>query len=153
MPKLSEALNLVKKYSKGYRNPNMEKFDISDQYLLYPNENKLLEAGCHWPNSYPHATRQGVYLVCDANLDLLYVGKVSMNNTFGSRFTSYFCYESHSKTCKLRQPDGWSRKPHCIVTVAVPTGNSFEAPALEEFLIKELGSDLPDNTVGINRST
>lgn len=150
MPSLDETIELVKEYSDKYRHPRLEPFLISEKYALFPTEEES-SSKKHWPNTYPYATKQGVYLMCSDNLDLLYVGKVSMNNTFGSRFSSYFSYESDGKTCKLKHEDNWSQKPHYLVNIAVEEDKSFEAPALEEFLIKKIGKELPDNKIGINR--
>jgi len=40
-----------------------------------------------------------------------------------------------------------------VITWAVPKDMPFEASALEEFLIKELAAELPDNTAGKNTIT
>lgn len=80
-------------------------------------------------------------------MKLLYIGKVSMSNTFGGRFISYFSYAPDKKTCKVNH-SGWTEMPRYVVTVAVPKEMSFEAPVLEEFMIKELKDCLPDNKIG-----
>lgn len=151
MPSLNNAIELINEYSEKYRNPNLETFLISKRYALFPTDEETRESELYWPKEYPNASRQGIYLICSANLDLLYVGKVSMNNTFGSRFSAYFAYEPDGKTCKLKHGNNWSQKPHYLVTVSVPTDSSFEAPALEEFLIKSFGKELPDNEIGTSK--
>ncbi len=70
-----------------------------------------------------------------------------MSNTFGRRLGGYFSYAKDKKGCKVNHM-GWSYSPKYVVTIAVPINMSFEAPALEEYLINELNEELPDNTIG-----
>ena len=44
--------------------------------------------------------------------------------------------------------DKWSKDPRYLITIAVPAGMAFEAPAVEEYLITRYANDLPDNTQG-----
>ena len=81
-------------------------------------------------------------------MNLLYVGKASMWNSLEKRLASYFTYETDKKSCKVIKHETWSKRPCYVVTIAVPEGCSFEAPTLEEFLIKSFGSELPDNRIG-----
>ena len=148
MPTLADAIDLIERFSTDFRNPNLEPFEISKKYELFPKSNDESGTKCQWPNTYPNTDRQGVYLICGENLNLLYVGKASMNNSLGARLASYFAYDSDGKTCKVKHGDNWSQKPHFVITVAVPRESSFEAPALEEYLIGQFADSLPDNTIG-----
>jgi excinuclease UvrABC nuclease subunit len=81
-------------------------------------------------------------------LGVCYVGKASMGNCIGSRLSSYFGYESETdRRCKIYHREGWTEKPRYVMCVAVPEDSPFEAPALEEFLIRELAP--PDNKRGV----
>jgi hypothetical protein len=77
-------------------------------------------------------------------LNVLYVGKASMSNILAARLSSYFGY-GKEKTCRVFH-DNWKNKPRFVITVAVPDNLIFEAPSLEEFLIRELKPG--DNMVG-----
>ena len=145
MPNVTAVLERVKEYSDTYRKPGLAPFEVSDSYSLFPvNETPDPK----WPQPYPSGKRQGVYLIFDETMNLLYVGKASMSNTMESRLSAYFSYDSDKKTCKVKKQETWSAKPRFLITIAVPPDSSFEAPALEEFLIKSFGDELPDNKVG-----
>lgn len=147
MASLTDIKNKISEYKKNYSLPSFE-LNISDWYKLFPNSrNKEQEKKClQWPGIFPHAERQGVYLIFDKNKELLYIGKVSMNHNIGGRLGSYFSYAKDKINCKVNHE--WSSNPEYIVTVAVPEGMSFEAPALEEYLIKNFSKSLPDNRIG-----
>ena len=144
---LSDIKEKVTIFKNEYRLDKL-KLDISDWYSLFPatRDKDLEKKQKQWPGTYPQAERQGVYLIFNENKDLLYIGKASMNNNIGSRLGSYFSYKSDKVTCKVNH--SWSSSPNYVVTIAVPDGMSFEAPALEEYLITEFSNSLPDNTIG-----
>ena len=145
MISLQDARNKIEQYQEKYRNANLPNFEISDVYDLFPDE-KSKSNRPKWSDTWPNADRQGVSLMLDDNLLLLYIGKVSLSNTFGGRFTGYFCYDDNKK-CKPIHSN-WSQMPKYVVPVAVPRGMAFEAPALEEYLITEFKGRLPDNKLG-----
>ena len=149
MTKLDDVKDRLSDYKKQYH-PNFQ-YEISGWYSLFPVvQNKELEKQCVlWPGKFPKSNEKGIYLIFDNNKVLLYIGKASMNNSLGSRLSSYFSYEDDKVTCKVNHD--WSSKPKYIVTIAVPKGMSFEAAAIEEYLIKEFADSLPDNKVGTNR--
>lgn len=126
------------------------RLEISDWYSLFPTtkDNDLDKHQKQWPEIYPHAEKKGVYLIFNENKELIYIGKASMNNNIGKRLGSHFSYESDKVTCKINH--SWSSSPKYIITIAVPDGMSFEAPALEEYLITEFADSLPDNAIGVS---
>ena len=129
-------------YSKKYRHPGSPPFCISKKYDLFPPKNS---DGKGWNDYWPYTSRQGVYLICDKNKQVLYCGKVSFTNTLGGRLSDHFQPGSDGK-CYIIDPDRWSKKPRYVVTVAMPRGRAFEAPALEEYLITKY--KFPDNKQG-----
>ncbi|MFS8066370.1 MAG: hypothetical protein ACMG6S_08350, partial [Byssovorax sp.] len=78
----------------------------------------------------------GVYLILDARLHVLYVGKASVRNTIGGRLAGYFQYDLQKK-CKFKLST-WTGTPEYVATIAVEPELHFEAPAVEEFLIARL---------------
>lgn len=86
-----------------------------------------------WEHQWPSARRAGVYLIYSVALQPLYVGKASMNRNLGQRLYEYF---GGGATCALQDP--WPEPPRFVITIVVPEKMPFEAPALEEYLIKSL---------------
>jgi hypothetical protein len=82
---------------------------------------------------WPFAEIAGVYLIYSESFDLLYVGKSSMSQCLRKRLYRHF---GGGVTCVLNDP--WPQAPRFIVNIAVPEEMPFEAPALEEYLIKKL---------------
>jgi hypothetical protein len=131
-------------YHNTYRNPTLKRLRLSDLYALFPStasSHGFKPAGS-WPGVWPNVDNPGVYLVFDANLKVLYVGKASLTQNFGTRLAEYFQYEKSTGSCEVR--GGWSRRPEYVGTI--PVEAAFEAPSLEEYLIQELCPS--DNTVG-----
>jgi len=145
--------SLVKKevdtYCRAFRREGLSPLKVSDLYSLFPDEVRDVPAPAtmRWPDDdWPDADRKGVYVVFDMDLELLYVGKASHNNCIAGRLGDYFKYTTDgTRRCKLKHED-WTRKPQFVATIAVPAEMSFEAPALEEYLIQTLNPS--DNTVG-----
>ena len=129
----------VEHYQSTYRHANLERFEVSQPYSLFPQEGQTstLKWGDEWPNS----RRTGVYLVYSDG-GLLYVGTAWM---LGSRLACYFRSEDRRDgRCKIIRPD-WAESKY-VVTIAVPEKSWFEAAALEEYLIYELKPSL--NKIG-----
>jgi hypothetical protein len=149
---LTDIEERVSRFKNEYRLDTF-KLDISDWYSLFPaaRDEELEKKRKQWPGAYPQSDRQGVYLIFNENKELLYIGKASMNNNIGSRLGSYFSYENDKVTCKVNHE--WSSDPKYIITISVPNEMSFEAPALEEYLITEFAHSLPDNTMGTKKQT
>ena len=148
MVMLHEAIAKIDEYCRSIRHPTLPDLQISPKYELFPKSKPNSSDIPAWPNRYPFSDKQGIYLILSRDDRLLYVGKASMNSCISSRLSSYFEYEPISRRCQVRNLDKWSESPHYIVTVAVPDSSSFEAPAIEEYLIKNYSKDLPDNTIG-----
>ena len=151
MVKLEDIEEKLNKYSKTYRRDDLPELKISGLYSLFPDKNPNITADVNWPNSYINGDKAGVYIILNQDMQVLYIGKASMSNTIGGRLNSYFAYEDDKKTCKVKSQN-WKGEPCFIATVAVDDSMTFEAPALEEYLIKNFSSSLIDNTIGTNRT-
>lgn len=131
----------IEEYSEKYRNPKLPKIQKGEIYNLKKDIEGTEEIG--WPDSWPNAERNGVYAIINKDT-VLYVGKASLSS-LGSRLSSYFRY-GKNRRCEIPSEHTWSSPPTHVCTWAVPEDMSFEASALEEYLIREL--DLPDNISG-----
>lgn len=144
MANYDEALALVSRYHEDFRREKSPEFEINRPFDLFPKEPRsVLDCDWGWDRNdyWPHANRKGIYLIFDDNLVLTYVGKASMNSTIGARLFSHF---GNGENCAPGL--NWKRRPRYLVTVAMPKGREFEAPALEEYLIWHLHPE--DNTAG-----
>lgn len=99
---------------------NSEKFIVSQEWLITP-ENKT---------SFPNSSKPGVYIFTDENDNILYVGKASsgLGQRLGNGYIDRYCNIKDSKISGAKK----------LFTIAVSEKFSFLAPAIEEFLIKEL---------------
>jgi hypothetical protein len=148
MASLDEAIDAAQKWAAEHRHPGRPKVAVSDVYDLFPERATTPPLDhLRWPATWPHAARAGVYLIADDTMSLRYVGKASGGNSIGARLSTYFMY-GQNRQCRVVH-DNWKGAPRYVVTIAVPEDSGFEAPALEEYLIREL--DPPDNTVGRRR--
>lgn len=145
--KWPEIYATLDRYRNNFRREDLPELAISGIYVLKPPEEPgaPLKIYGKWPEVWPNAERKGVYLILGGEYQLLYVGKASANNTLGVRLSSYFVYDSDC-SCKVVH-QGWTKPPRYVVTVAVPEGLTFEAPAIEEYLIGELNP--PNNSIGL----
>jgi excinuclease UvrABC nuclease subunit len=128
-----------------YRGAGLSPLEFQGLYDLFPRpaRKSQVPVSAAWPDEWPHNSRQGVYAILDDALTVLYVGKASMRNVIGSRLSSYFGYDE-TRGCKIYHK--WTNTPRYIAAIAVPQNSTFEAPALEEFLIQVL--DPSDNSKG-----
>jgi hypothetical protein len=126
MKGLVELKAALDEFNKNYPRPNMPELEISDVYDLDKD----------WTNSYPNATLPGIYVFFDKKGYLLYIGKVSRKNVLGRRLSAYFGHDDKG-SWKLHKPDEWEPygELRYIVTIPLPVDRSFEAPAIEEYLI------------------
>lgn len=112
------------------------RFQVSGIYGLFPSEeHEVFAVESRWPETYPNASRRGVYLIFGKSGRLLYLGKASQQ-AIGNRLGAYFHYEEN-RACRILH-SGWSETPSYVVTIAVDDDKWFEASALEEFLIVAL---------------
>jgi len=127
--------NELDSYHRQFRNPNLEELKLSGVYDLFPESDHthLVLIDEKWPNRWINADSPGVYLFFSETLQLLYIGKVSLNHSFGSRFSAYFKSGGKNK-CQMKGE--WKKgNPRFVITIPVNRNMSFEAPALEEYLI------------------
>lgn len=125
----------VHEYSTKHRNPNSPPLASSAALDLYPSRPSPtgFNAKLTWRDPWPYAESPGVYIIYAENLELMYVGKTSMNRCLGRRLYEYF---GGGAACTPKAQ--WLTSARYVINIAVPQDHSFEAPALEEFLIKKL---------------
>jgi len=123
---LSRLKSKLKTFNEQFPRYGMEPCKVSEPYDLRED----------WEhNSWPNAAGPGVYVILSPSQEVLYVGKASCNHTIGQRLAAHF----------VAGPDGeakcthdWWGEVRYVCTIGFPEGRAFEAPALEEYLIKEL---------------
>ena len=136
MPKKPEFLDQVEQYILHYRREGLPPYKVSGIYDLFPESRNSIEAIEHkWPDTWPNSSDAGVYALFCEDMALLYVGKSSMRNCLGARLSSYFGFSSEG-ACRIN--GDWGINPKYLITIAVPSDATWEAPALEEFLIQRL---------------
>jgi hypothetical protein len=134
----------VSEFTSRHRHSDFPPLEASGPFDLFPS--LPLPAGItpqgRWTDpQWPFAERAGVYLIYSESFELLYIGKSSMNQCLGKRLWRHF---GGGEICAPK--DAWPQAPRFVVNIAVPEEMPFEAPALEEYLIKKLQPSL--NTVG-----
>jgi hypothetical protein len=143
MPALQDFILHVQDYVASHRREGLEAFEVSGIYDLFPQSALTGDAAAHkWPESWPNSANAGVYGVFADDLTLLYVGKSSMNSCLGARLSAYFGY-TPERACRVKSE--WRIQPRFLATVAVPDSATWEAPALEEFLIQRVNPPLNRN--------
>lgn len=143
-----EVENSLRKYMEEFRRTSLPELAISGIYVLTPpaDAGPPLHIVGKWPDPWPNNEKKGIYLIFGKGYELLYVGKASANSSVGARLSSYFQYNVSDKSCSIVERSdwrAWSSPPKYVLTIAVPNELSFEAPALEEYLIASLKP--PDN--------
>ena len=116
----NELLEAVKEFNSKHIRPHgavelTELLDIS------------LQKNASWPSN----ESPGVYIFLDSNKNINYIGKASFSNCIGGRLNSRFDTKWNPK-----KPE--SEGCVFITTIALPREVSFEASAIEEFLLKKL---------------
>ena len=136
----------VAEYILRYRRDDVPPLQFGGPLDLFPTTQlpHSITPPFTWEHPWPSAQRAGVYLIYSGGLELLYIGKASMNRNLGQRLHEYF---GHDAVCLLG--NHWLQPPRFVITIAMPEAMSFEAPALEEFLIEALNPT--HNTHGMNR--
>jgi len=141
----AELKDAVSEYCEGYRNPKLEPFALGELYDLFPQQsNGKLQTSLGWNDTWPNNGKAGVYIFLDTDGKVLYIGKASMKRSVSARLSDYCTYDS-DRRCKLVHSN-WSATPKYVWIVGMPVSSPFEAPSLEEYLIREL--DPPDNRNG-----
>lgn len=137
----------INRFVTKFRKRSLPALEIGQLYDLSPEKgNSKKQAKLKWPDDWANSDRAGVYIFFNEDLNILYIGKASMYNSLGYRLSDYFRYNRKTKRCKIKHSN-WSEPPRYVLTVAVPTDMSFEAPALEEYLITK--TQPKDNDRGI----
>ena len=99
----------------------------------------LLDISLQTEASWPSNESPGVYIFLDSDKNITYIGKASFGSCIGARLNQRFDTKWNTKS-----PESEGCK--YITTIAVPRDNSFEAPAIEEYLLKCLRTR--SNSVG-----
>ena len=137
MGDFEKFMEAVKDYQLNHLNKEKPKFKISEKFDLEKD----------WKPDvyYPFCDEPGIYAIFSESDKIIYIGKASNNNSIGARLATYFITDEKWK-CETISPKILNTKitPKFILAVAVK--NSFEAPSLEEYLIKEF--DPPANSIG-----
>ncbi len=143
-----DMLKAVIEYEERFRRADLDRLEVSGLYALFPSTENvgMADAGNWRDNAWPNGERAGVYAIFDDDVQLLWIGKASMNSSLGGRLYKYFREDRHNLDCIIRHT-GWSPRPAYVMTVAVPRDMPFEAPALEKYLINRLQPR--DNTIGV----
>jgi hypothetical protein len=155
MKTIADLQKQLDEYSATIRKPGLYKIQpVSGLFDLFPERGSPLDGVEHrWPDSsWPSADQPGIYAFLSETGEIIYIGKASMSNTLGSRLSAYTKYgeknSDGSATCQLKH-SGWNPEPRYVVTVGLKKEFSFEAPAIEEYLIIRLSPS--NNTIGPGR--
>ncbi len=97
---LDEVMKLFHIYESMHQNPssNLSKFTISDLYALFPErdfDNNQRTIKWAKDERFPSADKAGVYLICDKDLNVIYIGR---SKRLGQRLYGYF---SGTDNCKI----------------------------------------------------
>jgi hypothetical protein len=138
---------LVCEFSSEYRNSDLLPIKESPIYNL-DSSIEVNGAEIFWPETWPNNDDNGVYAIFSHD-EVLYIGKASLQ-ILGYRLGSYFLYSDDKNHAITKKHHYWSKPPTSVVTWAVPKEYFYEASALEEFLIFNLKTELPDNSTGTN---
>jgi hypothetical protein len=125
----------IAEYSEKYRRGDYGSLRVSEPFDIRPELGTPKEhsIGGTWTQKWPFDEDCGVYLLYSASFELLYVGKSSMNRCLGKRLYDRF---GGGEVCK--PSEDWLEEARFVINIAVPREMPFEAPALEEFLIRKL---------------
>lgn len=137
MSDLSDFYVALDEYRNDFRRSDLRDLKVAGLYDLFPERELVAtERRFNWPESWPNSDMAGIYVFLATDLEILYIGKTSMNSFLGARLATY-CGYAEDNTCRLKHT-GWTVEPRYVLTVGVPDDMPFEAPALEECLISKL---------------
>lgn len=122
-------------YVVRYRRSDLPPIEVGEPLDLYPSlpAPSNFRAKLTWANPWPFGDRAGVYMIYCESLEIMYIGKASMNRCLGNRLYEYF---GGGSACTAKAD--WLEPARFVINIAVPREMPFEAPAIEEFLIKRL---------------
>ena len=141
---LAEVRQCLERYEQRFRRPGLPALELKGMYALFPEEGLEEFVESRWNDPYPNAERAGLYLIYGRTGALLFIGKASLGALLGRRLGTHFAGKTE---CRPLSSD-WTERPTYIATIAVPPGMSFEAAALEEYLIRCLKPS--DNKLPLN---
>ena len=122
----------VIKYCGKCRNPALPLFEIS----------RLYDLQTEWKSTeFPYSDDHGCYVFYSETYKLLYIGKASLKHALGARIAGYFRWNIERET--LVADGEWKPSPPRFLQT-VKVNEAFEAPSLEEYLLREL--DPPANS-------
>ena len=132
-PKQFRGGDAVTEYEDRYRRSDVPPLEVAPPLDLFPSLPTLdgFTPPLRWEHPWPFGDRAGVYLVYSNSFDLIYVGKAQR---LTSRLYDYF---GEGDVCEVRH-NNWPQPPRFVINIAVPSNMTFEAPALEAYLIREL---------------
>ena len=126
-PDSADALRLkacIERYHVEHRHPDRPRPIMHAIHTMQSWEGK------------PESWAKGCYAIYSADGDILYIGKASNTKTVGDRIVRFRYKRSN-----------WQPPPEFVQIIEV--AEAFEAPSLEEFLIREMQPRFNDR--GINR--
>lgn len=125
----SDLLAALDKFNLDFPRPNLKPLDASEKYVLQE----------HWPRKWPGSDLPGVYVFLTADDSIVYIGKASCNRCIGTRLGDYFSFREPSKKLGLSVIHAKANDVAAVIIIAIPDKDrAFEAPALEEYLIRSL---------------
>lgn len=125
-----DTVAALRDYEDRYRRDDVARLEVSGLYGLGPSA--VHATAGYWPEQYPHSDRSGVYVILDADRQVLYIGTAKV---IGNRLSNYF---RGNGVCVLNPNDVWPRPPVYVMTVAVPVDMTWEGKGLEDYLINGL---------------
>ena len=111
-------------------------YGISDAFQI--SEPWDIEAGYQHNLQFPDHAATGCYAIYSKDEELLYIGKASLNHTLGGRLDSHFM-GVRSPAPGRTKDNKWETLPPPKYIRTIRVREPFEAPSLEEYLIRELG--------------
>ena len=139
---LHHVFEEVCRYDRIYRHPALRRLKVSGLYALLPEQPSQFAVQYSWPEGWPNDLQPGVYLIFDGSMKLLYVGRA---HVIGARLFDYFGYTPDKRGCRIKDTSG---KSEARYLATVPVERTFEAGALEEYLIGRLNPEKNASTFG-----
>jgi hypothetical protein len=115
---LNDLKFFIKEFNKNHPRPHGE-IDMTP----------LLDISIMKHAQWPSNELPGVYIFLDSEKNITYIGKASTN--IGSRLAARFDVKWNPKKEE-------SKGCHYITTIPLPSDAYFEAPAIEEYLLKNI---------------
>lgn len=115
---IRELQQAIDRFNTELPRPKIEKLILSEPIRVTDSE-----------RPYPNGGSPGVYVFFDEDLRVLYVGKATLTNNLGHRLGTHYFYGDGRPKCPKAEGVSF------LATIPVPAEQSFEAAALEEYLI------------------